>query len=172
MIVSAYRLYTVYRVMFRSKDITYDDSPVWSAVELCVSVICCTIPALRPLFSRLLPTVFGNTEHSGRKPLGPGAGHIGRSSRGGSSFGARRPAGGTIGRGSRGGGGSYGLESLATKRVSSVFGTRTVGPNDSEEMMASKPIADLERSVPPHLHDYVFYGTNSAAAAGTKQWVN
>ena len=131
--------------MFRTNDMMYDDSFVWSAVELCVSVICCTIPALRPLFSRLLPTVFSNTEPPGRKQLGPEAGHIGWSSRGGGSFGVPRPAGGMIGRGNRGDGGCYDLESLAINRVSKVFGTKTVVPNNgSEEMMVSKPIADLE----------------------------
>ena len=163
-IVSAYRLHTLHRVMFLSKDPTYDDAAVWSAVELCMSVICCTIPALRPLFAKLLPAMFGSTEQSSGKPKGPGARWISGSSRsgGGSSGGSRRLAGGMSDGSSHGGGQSYDLEKLGGKGGSKVYGTRTVGSssNDSEEMIIGMPTADLEHTVPPRPRDRVFDGTN------------
>ena len=107
--MSAYRLNTIHRVLFRTKDSTYDDTSVWSALELCVSVICCAIPALRPLFSKLLPRVFGTTALSNRKPSDLGAGYVSGSSR--SSRGARKLARGMSG-GDGHGGTSYDLESL------------------------------------------------------------
>ena len=150
-IVSAYRIHTLYRLMFFSNDRTYDDSPVWSAVELCVSVICCTIPALRPLFAKLFPVMFD--EQSSGKPQGPGVGWISGSSRsgGGGSGGARRLAGGMSDGSSHGGGQSYDLERLGSKGSSKVYGTKTVGfsSNDSKEMIISMPSANLEHTVPP-----------------------
>ena len=164
MIVSAYRLHTLRRVMFHAKDPTYDDAAVWSAVELCVSVICCTIPALRPLFAKLLPVMFGSTEQSSGKPQGPGVGWISGSFRsgGGGSGGARRLSGGMSDGSSHGGGQPYDLERLGGKGSSKVYDTKTVGSSrkDSEEMIIGMPTAGLGCTVPLRPRDRVFDGTN------------
>ena len=169
-VVSSIRLYAMHRLMFRTKDPTYDNAPVWSAIELCMSVICCAIPALRPLFSRLLPVVFGNTEPPSGKPSGPGAGFISGSSGGGdggSNRGVRRLAGGTGGRSSRGHGAPYDLESLGDKRGFKAYGAETAGSssNDSEEMIVGGLAAEVEHAVPPRPYDHVFDGTNKLVGA-------
>ena len=147
-------------MMFLSKDPTYEDFPVWSAIELCISVICCTIPALRPLFSRLLPVVFGGTEPPSGKP---GAGFTGGSPGGGGcggNRGVRRLASGTgISRGHRA---PYELESLGGKHGFKSYGTETAESNskDSEEVNVGELAAEVEHAVPPRLYDHVFDGTD------------
>ena len=152
MIVSAYRIHALYRLMYFSNDRTYDDAAVWPAVELCVSVICCTIPALRPLFAKLFPVIFG-TEQSSGEPKSSDVRWISVSSQSGGGIGgwARRFAGGMSSGRNHGGGQSYDLERLGGKGGSKVYDTKTVGSssNDSKEMIISMPTADLEHTVPP-----------------------
>jgi len=125
-IVSCYRLYTLHRVLFGSKDYTYDSAPVWSAVELAVSQISCTIPALRPLFSMVIPKIFsvGVPNYKSPKQL-----YTAESSRG-ARLGAR---------------GSYGLEEMGVKDNKKVYGgSKGSGTgNDSEEMIIGKSESEL-----------------------------
>ena len=59
------RLVNMYRLLYlggksRHHNIAY----VWTAVEVNLALICSSMPALRPLFSRILPRIFG-TGNSG-----------------------------------------------------------------------------------------------------------
>lgn len=62
-IVAIIRLINMYRLLylgekFRSHNIAY----VWTAVEVNLAVISCSMPALRPLFSRWYPYLSGNSD--------------------------------------------------------------------------------------------------------------
>jgi hypothetical protein len=134
-IVSAYRLNALHRVIYRTNDPTYDDVAVWSSVELCVSVICCCIPALRPLFARLFPAFFGSVGLSKGSRSGQGAAYAVDGSRGGQNR-ARAMSK------------SYNLEEMGVRKVHELYGgTKTSGTsNDSEEMIIGKSASELQQS--------------------------
>ncbi|RSL93860.1 hypothetical protein CEP52_012988 [Fusarium oligoseptatum] len=49
----------------------YNIAYVWTPVEVNLAIISCSMPALRPLFSRLFPKLFGNSsDKSSEKPYG------------------------------------------------------------------------------------------------------
>ncbi|KAF8541147.1 hypothetical protein BDD12DRAFT_879321 [Trichophaea hybrida] len=132
--VSCIRLYTLYRVMFLNKDKSYDSAPVWSAVELCVSQISCTIPALRPLFAVIGPKITSSVSLSNYKS--PWRGYVSDSDR------AARP----------GAGGNYGLEEMGSKDSKKVYGgSKGTGTtvNDSEEMIIGKSESEMPSAHTP-----------------------
>ena len=63
----------MYRLLYLGgKARHYNIAYVWTAVEVNLAVISCSMPALRPLFSRLLPRLFGST-NSGNNNRSGGA---------------------------------------------------------------------------------------------------
>lgn len=54
------RLVNIYRILYLGeKSKHYNLGYVWTAVEVNLAVICCCMPALRPLGSRWFPKLFG-----------------------------------------------------------------------------------------------------------------
>lgn len=60
-IVAIIRLVNIYRLLYLGeKSRHYNIAYVWTAVEVNLAIISCSIPALRPLFSRWYPKLFGS----------------------------------------------------------------------------------------------------------------
>ena len=67
-IVAIIRLVNMYRLLYLGeKSRRYNIAYVWTAVEINFAVMSCSMPALRPLFARLAPRLFGS---SGAKTTG------------------------------------------------------------------------------------------------------
>ncbi|KAL1388729.1 hypothetical protein HDK64DRAFT_327781 [Phyllosticta capitalensis] len=60
-ISSILRLSSINKVS-ESKDITYDnvDAAIWSCVELCLGIICASLPTFKAVLGRIFPSVFGS----------------------------------------------------------------------------------------------------------------
>ncbi|KAE9378911.1 hypothetical protein N431DRAFT_499610 [Stipitochalara longipes BDJ] len=75
-ITSIVRLHFIVRFA-NSSDPTWDDvdTAIWSTLEFSVAMVCACLPAIRALFSRWLPSVFGSTNiasSNGRDKSDPG----------------------------------------------------------------------------------------------------
>ncbi|KAI5782664.1 hypothetical protein EDC01DRAFT_780391 [Geopyxis carbonaria] len=57
-VLSIVRLVAFKRYLFDTVDMTYDDFTVWSPLECSFAIVSASVPALRPLFSKLLPRFF------------------------------------------------------------------------------------------------------------------
>lgn len=71
------RLVNMYRLLYLGeKSRHYNIAYVWTAVEVNLAVISCSMPALRPLFSRWYPRLFGSG-NSGKstEPYGANTGN-------------------------------------------------------------------------------------------------
>lgn len=72
-IVAIVRLVNIYDLIYNGKKASHNQiSYVWTAVEVNLAVICCCMPALRPLLSRWLPNLF--PDFSGRSSGNTGNG--------------------------------------------------------------------------------------------------
>lgn len=61
-IVAIVRLVNMYRLLYLGEKSThYNIAYVWTAVEINFAVMSCSMPALRPLFSRWAPRLFGTS---------------------------------------------------------------------------------------------------------------
>lgn len=123
-IVAIIRLVNIYRLLylgekFRKHNIAY----IWTAVEVNLAVICCSMPALRPLFSRWFPKLFGSS-HSGPSSDQP----YGTSGRGGLS--SSGTPGKSLNRDRRPG---YMLKDLHSPRKQTRSGIGGESPSGSEE---------------------------------------
>lgn len=73
--VAIIRLVNLYKLLYLGeKSKHYNIAYVWTAVEVNLAVVSCSMPALRPLFSRWMPRLFGsNWGRSSDQPYnGPG----------------------------------------------------------------------------------------------------
>ncbi|KAH7309754.1 hypothetical protein B0I35DRAFT_515158 [Stachybotrys elegans] len=58
-IVAIVRLVNIYNILYNGeRSVHYSLAYVWTAVEVNLAVICCSMPSLRPLFSRWFPKLF------------------------------------------------------------------------------------------------------------------
>lgn len=74
-IVAIIRLVNIYRLLYlNEKSRHHNIAYVWTAVEVNLAIVSCSMPALRPLFSRWYPKLFGNasSDKSREKPYGGG----------------------------------------------------------------------------------------------------
>ncbi|RSL45993.1 hypothetical protein CEP53_010525 [Fusarium sp. AF-6] len=71
-IVAIIRLVNIYKLLYlNEKAQHYNIAYVWTPVEVNLAIISCSMPALRPLFSRMFPKLFGNSsDKSSEKPYG------------------------------------------------------------------------------------------------------
>jgi hypothetical protein len=69
-IVAIIRLVNIYRILYLGEKSKHHNlGYVWTAVEVNLAVICCCMPALRPLGSRWFPKLFGTDQSkSGDQP--------------------------------------------------------------------------------------------------------
>lgn len=83
-IVGIIRVVGIYDLLLRThgpeEDTTYSISPVWSIVETNLAIICASIPALRGLFRRWFPKLFGGS--SRKTPSTPYGNTYGSATRG------------------------------------------------------------------------------------------
>ncbi|VUC28752.1 unnamed protein product [Clonostachys rosea] len=80
-IVAIIRIINIYRLLYLGeKTRHYNIAYVWTAVEVNLAVISCSMPALRPLFSRWYPKLFG-TESGGKSHSTPYDNSLGQTSR-------------------------------------------------------------------------------------------
>ncbi|KAJ4230993.1 hypothetical protein NW759_002975 [Fusarium solani] len=71
-IVAIIRLVNIYRLLYLNEKARHHNiAYVWTAVEVNLAIISCSMPALRPLFSRWYPKLFGNnSDKSSEKHYG------------------------------------------------------------------------------------------------------
>ncbi|CAH0051862.1 unnamed protein product [Clonostachys solani] len=80
-IVAIIRIVNIYRLLYLGeKTRHYNIAYVWTAVEVNLAVISCSMPALRPLFSRWYPKLFG-TDSGGKSNSTPYDNSLGQTSR-------------------------------------------------------------------------------------------
>ncbi|KAK7409380.1 hypothetical protein QQX98_008442 [Neonectria punicea] len=74
-IVAIIRLVNIYRLLYLGQRTKHHNlAYVWTVVEVNLAIVSCSIPALRPLFSRWYPKLFGNSSAKQiDKPQGSGA---------------------------------------------------------------------------------------------------
>jgi hypothetical protein len=63
-IVAIVRLVNIYNILYNGeRSVHYSLAYVWTAVEVNLAVISCSMPALRPLLSRWFPNLFGTSNN-------------------------------------------------------------------------------------------------------------
>ncbi|KEY69273.1 hypothetical protein S7711_01724 [Stachybotrys chartarum IBT 7711] len=125
-IVAIIRLVNMYRILYlgeRSRH--YSIGYVWTAVEVNLAVISCSMPALRPLFARWLPRLFrSNAARSSEPPYGSYYGGSANVTVGGSNMkSGRRESHAT----------NYRLKELHSSRKNARAEIRGDSPTGSEE---------------------------------------
>ncbi|KAF7560284.1 hypothetical protein G7046_g3874 [Stylonectria norvegica] len=85
-IVAVIRLVNLYRLLYKNgKTRHHNIAYVWTPVEVNLALISCSMPALRPLFSRWYPKVFGRmSDKSSNPPYGSEHGALSNTTYGGS----------------------------------------------------------------------------------------
>lgn len=108
----------MYRLLYLGERVRhYNIAYVWTAVEINLAVICCSMPALRPLLTRWFPKLFGNTSGNSSEPQGAAYGYAGTKQSGSN---APRSI-------------NYALKDLHTSRKANRTEIRGVSPSGSEE---------------------------------------
>ena len=111
----------MYRLLYLGERVKhYNIAYVWTAVEINLAVICCSMPALRPLLTRWFPKLFGNSSGNSSEPQNGVYGSM--------TFGGTKQSGSNAPRSM-----NYALKELHTSRKTNRTEIRGDSPTGSEE---------------------------------------
>ncbi|KAH6961998.1 hypothetical protein BKA56DRAFT_560703 [Ilyonectria sp. MPI-CAGE-AT-0026] len=126
-VVAIIRLVNIYQLLYLGKKAKHHNiAYVWTVVEVNLAIVSCSVPALRPLFSRWYPKLFGN--NSGKSSEQPyassGHGAFSNATYGGGTKASRNRPTNSI---------NYMLNDLHPSRKQAHTEIRGVSPTGSEE---------------------------------------
>ncbi|KAH7349800.1 hypothetical protein B0T11DRAFT_332842 [Plectosphaerella cucumerina] len=123
-IVAIVRLVNMYRLLFLGERVRHHNiAYVWTAVEVNLALICCSMPALRPLLSRWFPKLFGGSSDQATTPQGGSYGNM--------TFGGTKP---TSSRNTAPRSSAYALRDLGGRK-NNLTEIRGTSPTGSEEQI-------------------------------------
>jgi hypothetical protein len=114
----------MYRLLFLGERVRHHNiAYVWTAVEVNLALICCSMPALRPLLSRWFPKLFGGSSDQATTPQGGSYGNM--------TFGGTKP---TSSRNTAPRSSAYALRDLGGRK-NNLTEIRGTSPTGSEEQI-------------------------------------